>query len=76
MENTIASYRRRLGGAVRRTRIAAQLSQEAYAERCELSARYVSNIERGTQEPGFSTMIKLARGLGLRPSGLLHKAGL
>lgn len=66
----------RFGAAVRTARTAARLTQEAYAERCELSVPYISNIERGTQEAGLMVIGKLAAGLGLQGSQLLRRAKL
>jgi tetratricopeptide (TPR) repeat protein/transcriptional regulator with XRE-family HTH domain len=57
-----------LGGLLRGYRIAAGLSQEELAQRCNLSARAVSDIERGrTSRPYVRSVRLLADALGLDP---------
>src|SRR5205085_5268538 len=57
------------GDLVKRYRLAAGLSQEALAERAGLSARTISDLERGVkQAPYRDTVTLLARGLGLAPA--------
>src|SRR5687767_4168691 len=54
------------GKLLRSLRLAAGLSQEALAERAGLSARRISDLERGTRRPPcFETVRMLADGLGL-----------
>lgn len=57
-----------LGDLVRTLRLAARLSQEALAERAGLSARAVSDIERGTSRPRPITLSLLEEALGLGAS--------
>jgi predicted ATPase/DNA-binding XRE family transcriptional regulator len=60
----------RVGELVRRHRIAAALSQEALAERAGLSARAVSDLERGVhQAPRLESLRLLAEALGLDAAG-------
>lgn len=55
------------GTLLRRYRLAAGLSQEALAERASMSARGVSDLERGLRRaPRRDTVVLLARALGLR----------
>jgi predicted ATPase/transcriptional regulator with XRE-family HTH domain len=55
-----------LATVIRRYRLAAGLSQEDLAERSELSARTISDLERGLrQTPQFETVRMIADGLGL-----------
>jgi transcriptional regulator with XRE-family HTH domain len=49
---------------LRRARLAAGISQEELASRCELHRTEVSLLERGGREPRLGTMIKLATALG------------
>ena len=57
------------GALLREHRLAAGLSQEALAERAGLSARTISDLERGVkQAPYRDTVTLLARGLGLAPA--------
>lgn len=54
------------GSLLRRHRTAAGLTQEALAERAGLSARGISDLERGERErPHFDTVELLAAALGL-----------
>src|SRR5215212_5026894 len=56
----------RFGALVRRHRTAAALSQEALAERAGVSARAISDLERGLhQAPHLETVRLLADGLAL-----------
>ncbi len=62
---TIAPF----GDLLRRHRVAAGLSQEALAERAGLSARAISDIERGLRRaPYRATVELLSRALGLSPA--------
>ncbi|HET7093199.1 MAG TPA: helix-turn-helix domain-containing protein, partial [Thermomicrobiales bacterium] len=55
------------GAALRRCRLAAALSQEALAERAGLSARGISDLERGARRaPRMATVQMLIDALGLR----------
>src|SRR5690348_17316927 len=54
------------GDLLRRQRVAAGLTQEELAERAGLSARGVSDLERGLRRaPHRATVVRLADGLGL-----------
>ena len=58
----------RFGDVLRRRRLAAGLSQEELAERAGLSARGISDLERGARlTPQRATARLLARALGLEP---------
>lgn len=56
----LRSERRRLG-----------LSQEALGALCDLHRTEISLLERGQREPRLSTIVRLARGLGIAPRDLL-----
>lgn len=63
--------RTRFGTLLKRYRQAARLSQEALAERAGLSARAISDLERGiNRAPRYATLELLANGLSL--SGPQH----
>ncbi len=47
------------------------ISQERLAFRCRLHRTEISLLERGAREPRLSTIVRLARGLGVAPSSLL-----
>lgn len=56
---------------VRRRRTEAGLSQEDVARAAEIHATEVSRLERNVHEPRLSTLLRLARGLGVKPAELL-----
>lgn len=66
--------RARFGIAVRRLRLAAGLSQEELAFAAGIERNFVSRIEVGTSQPTLTTIERLARGLGMRPSELVAAA--
>jgi transcriptional regulator with XRE-family HTH domain len=61
----------KFGETVRRLRKAAGLSQEALAERANLSADFLGFIERGENVPTLTTILQLARALGVQPSKII-----
>ncbi len=67
---------RRLARTIRTLRLKQKLSQEAYAERAEVHRNYIGLIERGERTPNLRNLIKLAHGLGMKPSELLRNASL
>ncbi|HEV7773918.1 MAG TPA: helix-turn-helix transcriptional regulator [Conexibacter sp.] len=60
-----------LGRAVREQRARFDLSQEALAFQAGLHRNYVGAIERGEINPTFSTLMRLARGIGIALSELI-----
>ncbi len=56
---------RKLGERVRATRRIRGLTQEALAEALDLSVAYVSLIERGGRNPPYTTVVAIARALGV-----------
>jgi transcriptional regulator with XRE-family HTH domain len=65
---------RRLGDRIRHVRRGAGLTQEALAESLDLSVAYVSLIERGGRNPPYTTVLAIARALGLPPGRLVADA--
>ena len=61
----------KFGETVRRLRKQAGLSQEALAERANLSADFLGFIERGEYVPTLTTILQLARALGVQPSKII-----
>lgn len=64
----------RLGLAVRRLRVAAGYSQEAFADHAGLHRTYQSLLERGHVAATVVTLEKVASALALRVSELLAEA--
>jgi transcriptional regulator with XRE-family HTH domain len=56
---------RRLGDRVREQRRNRGMTQEALAEALDLSVAYVSLIERGGRNPPYTTVVAIARALGV-----------
>jgi transcriptional regulator with XRE-family HTH domain len=59
-------HRRLLGEAVRNHRKASGYSQEKLAERANLSAIFISRVERGKESPSLDSLVKIAKALGIR----------
>lgn len=62
---------RRLGERVREQRRSRGMTQEALAEALQLSVAYVSLIERGGRNPPYTTVIAIARALGVPAASLV-----
>ena len=67
------SHRRLLGETLRAKRKNAGLTQEKLAEKADLSAIFISRIERGRESPSVDSLVKIARALGLKVSDLVEK---
>ena len=65
----------RLGRRVRALRMARGLSQDALARLATMDRVFVGEVERGTKAPGFTTLWKLARALGVGLPALLDLGG-
>ena len=61
----------RFGANLRAVRRSRGLSQARLGHRCELHRTEISLLERGEREPRLSTIVRLARGLGVGPWELL-----
>ena len=59
------TLRRRFGENIRQLRLARGLTQEALAEKSDLSVDAVRRIEWGTISPSLDTLSKLANGLDI-----------
>ncbi|NJM24183.1 MAG: helix-turn-helix transcriptional regulator [Bacteroidia bacterium] len=56
---------------MRRLRESRNLTQEALAFRCEVARSQVIRFEQGERSPTLSTILALAKGLGVEPKKLL-----
>ncbi|HET7445011.1 MAG TPA: helix-turn-helix transcriptional regulator [Solirubrobacterales bacterium] len=62
----------KLGENLRAVRNEKELTQEQVAERSGVQAGEISRIERGQRDPQVSTLLKLAKALGVKPGKLLE----
>ncbi len=62
---------RYLGQKIRQLREAQQISIDALAERCCCGRDFLAHIESGQHLPSLAPLMKIARGLGVRPGTLL-----
>lgn len=53
------------GREVRKRRRALKISIEELGDRADLSSKYIGTIENGHRDPSLSTMVCIARGLGI-----------
>lgn len=65
-----------LGEAIRALRKARGISQEELAHRSQVDRAYMSSIERGTQNPGIMTIIRIAEGMGASAAEIFTAANL
>lgn len=63
-----------LGVAIRKTRERLGLTQEAVADRSGLHPTHVGGLERGTRNPTYSTLLKLAGALETSVGSLAARA--
>ena len=64
--------RRRFGQNLRELRLAAELSQERFAETAGLHRTYVSGIERGERNISLDNIIRVSRALDISPGVLFE----
>ena len=63
---------RSVGARVRQCREERNWTQEILAERAELDRSYIAGIEAGLRNPSIKAVARIARGLNLTVSELLH----
>ncbi|MGW2837288.1 helix-turn-helix domain-containing protein [Streptomyces sp. NPDC001493] len=68
----LLSERRLLGDRTREQRMRQNLTQEALAERAGISRDTVHRVERGTNDPRFSDLLRICRALEIRLSDLVR----
>jgi transcriptional regulator with XRE-family HTH domain len=69
--SAIKKHRRLLGDSVRDARKEIGFSQEKLAEKADLSAVFISRIERGIESPSVDNLLKIAKALHVRVSHLV-----
>lgn len=57
---------------LRAARAEREMTQEEVAERSGVQAGEISRIENGKRDPQVSTVLKIAKGLGIKPGQLLE----
>ncbi|HTZ88144.1 MAG TPA: helix-turn-helix transcriptional regulator [Solirubrobacteraceae bacterium] len=67
---------RALATAIRKARVEAGYTQEAFAARIDLDRSYYGSIERGERNIGVEALATIATGLGTTAWQLLRKAGI
>src|SRR5262245_63271238 len=63
------------GREVRRRRVMLGLTLEQLAERSSLTPNYIGTVENGRRDPSLSTVLALAKGLGVSAGELLGSTG-
>jgi transcriptional regulator with XRE-family HTH domain len=63
-----------LGEAIRQTRLEIGLSQEQLADLVETDLTQIGGIERGTRNPSYTTLLRLAQALNTRVGNLVTLA--
>lgn len=76
MEDDVREDLRRLGKTIRSARERLNLSQEEFAEHCLVHRTYIGQVERGEKNLSWESISRIARALDVKPSALLHRAGL
>jgi transcriptional regulator with XRE-family HTH domain len=67
---------RALGDAIRAERKKLDVSQEDFAEMCELHRTYIGQLERGEKNVSFTNVLRVSRAFRIKPSTLFARAGL
>ncbi|MBT2117796.1 helix-turn-helix transcriptional regulator [Dyella sp. LX-66] len=63
-----------LGLTIRARRESMGYSQDTFADAIGMHRAYYASIERGKRNLTLSTLVRVAQGLGIRPSKLLDQA--
>jgi transcriptional regulator with XRE-family HTH domain len=66
------SLKKQFGLKVKELRLAAGLSQEAFADHCGFARSYMSRIERGGANPSLDAIEVLAQALGVEVAQLFQ----
>ena len=73
---TVSSWRmdirQQFGIILRERRTSLGLTQEELAFRTDMNVTYLSDLERGRNNPSLAMIVDLAKALGTHPADLLH----
>lgn len=69
--NRDQKYINAFGENLRKLRVSKNLAQEDLAYECGIPLSQVGRLERGVRSPTLSTILILAKGLGVEPKALL-----
>jgi transcriptional regulator with XRE-family HTH domain len=61
----VSQLRREFGKKLKALRVRERLTQEELAEKTQLSASFISSMERGIDAPSFETLERIASVLGV-----------
>ena len=65
-------HRKVFGEAIRKYRKKAGLTQERLAERADMHHNFIGEVERGNMECSLTSMVKIAKALGVRVRDLVR----
>lgn len=63
------------GQAVRKIRLSKDISQEKFADMCDLHRTYISDVELGKRNVSLENIGKMANALGISISELFQEVG-
>ena len=66
-------HRRVVGNKIREYRNQAGLTQAELAEKADLHHNFIGEVERGNMETSLTSMLKIARALGVRVRDLVDE---
>jgi len=67
---------RALGDAIRAQRKRMGVSQEDFAEQCDLHRTYIGQLERGEKNVSFTNVLRVSKAFRIKASALIENAGL
>lgn len=76
MDKTATHELKMLGEGIRSHRRALGVSQEDFAELCDLHRTYIGQVERGEKNISFENISRISHALRVKPSVLLASAKL
>jgi transcriptional regulator with XRE-family HTH domain len=65
-------HRKTFGEAIRKYRNKAGFTQEKLAERADMHHNFIGEVERGNMECSLTSMMKIAKALGVRVRDLVR----